>query len=444
MTRSSAEWMDAAYEILTTDEEGRACADIPEEACREAPGNFFLNALNGAATKLGDQLASPGLVLPWFLDSLGAPAWVIGALTPVRRAGALVPQLAVAGQIRQYERRKWFWLAGGLGFGIALALMVPSALLLPPLGASILILILLGLGSLARGISSVAFKDVLGKTIPRGKRGSLLALRATVGGLLALAAGLYLRLRVGPSADITPFLFMVGFAGALWIMGVSLIAFIHEEPGATGGGRNALQEAHAGIRLLREQPGFQRFMGARAILLTIELSLPFYAVFARRFTGGQARDLGIFVIAASLAQVLSSPFWGRFADRSSRIVMAVCAALAVSAGVFALLLAALAPDPILEYALTLPVLLIGFARSGVRLSRKTYLVDATPVEDQPTYVALSNTLAGVLILLGGGFGLLAEIIGVPNLIALFTGLAIGAVAISWRLPEAEKMLTSGG
>lgn len=43
------------------------------------------------------------------------------------------------------------------------------------------------------GIGSLAFQDVIGKTIPKPKRGQLLALHATAGGIFTLAVGLVLR-----------------------------------------------------------------------------------------------------------------------------------------------------------------------------------------------------------------------------------------------------------
>lgn len=433
------EAIERVYHLLVDEDDEQVSGDLREEA-REAPRrNFLLNALNGAATKLAEQLASPGLVLPWFLDALGAPAAVIGFLVPVRRSGALLPQLVVAGHIRQEPIRKWYWIAGGLFFGLALLLMIPAARLFSGLTAGVLVLILLALGSLARGVSSVAFKDVLAKTIPQGQRGTLLAVRATAGGLLAFVSGLLLRGRVAEAGDQTPYLYLVGLAGGLWLLGVSLIAGIREEPGATGERRNVLQEARAGWRLLLEVSGFRRFVLARSALLGVELSLPYFALYARRLTDGGSGELGVFVMAASLAQVLSSPVWGRLSDRTSRWVMVWSAGLAAVGGVLALMIGAaptLSENP---YALAVPVLLVGFAISGVRLGRKTYLVDGAPSLERPLYAALSNTVVGTLTLLGGGLGLVAEAFGVRSLLAALTAIALLGALASWWLPEAERM-----
>jgi hypothetical protein len=436
--------LQRAYEFVSGDEEGDTCEDIPESACTEVPRNFFLNVANGLATKLADQLANPGLVLPWFLSALGASATIVGFLTPVRRAGALLPQLIIAGQIRQFPVRKWFWVVGAALFGFFVVLMVPAAYFLPGVTASILIVVLLGLGSLSRGVSSVAFKDVLAKTFPQGRRGILLASRATIGGGLALVAGVILRTQVQDQNSITPFMILLGLAGTLWLAGAGLVLFIKEEEGATEGGRNPVQEARAGMKLLREAPGFRKFVISRSFLLSIELSLPFYALLARRSTGGGAANLGIFVIAASLSQVLSSLLWGRLADRSSRRVMILSAGLAMAGGVLASIIASTPNFSSSTFAFAVPVMMVGFAIAGVRLGRKTYLVDGAPRMDRPLYVAVSNTLIGVLTLVGSGLGFIADFFGIPFLIFTLTGLATVAIMTSYRLPEAENMSPSGG
>jgi hypothetical protein len=432
--------LERAYEFISgEDDEGRVCDQIPEEACTWIPRNFFLNALNGSATKLGDQLGSPSLVLPWFLDALGAPAFLSGWLVPLRRSLALLPQLSIAGRIRQFKRRKWFWAGGAFGFGLAFLLMVPVGLISSSVVAGGAILLLLSLASLSRGVSSVAFKDVLAKTIPQGRRGRLLATRATLGGILTLVTGLLLRLYVSDTSSLTPYLILLGLTGALWFVGAALAAAITEEEGATEGGRNALEEARAGVKLLGEKPGFRQFILARALLLSVKLSVPFYTLYARQLTDGAIGGLSAFIVAVGLAEVLSSPFWGRFSDRSSRTVMLSAGVLAVLVGITALGVG-LMPESWHTPLLLAPVfLLVGFAQAGVRLGRKTYLVDAAPELERPLYVAVNNTIIGVLTLASGAFGLVAQLLNVRALLLLFVLLtAFGALAC-WRMPEAERM-----
>ena len=128
----------------------------------------LLNVANGACTKLAEQLASPGLVLPWLLAAIGAPAGLVGFLAPIKQVGSLLPQLAVAAQIRRLARRKAAWVAAGIIQAGALALMVPAAALLSPVAAGLAVVVLLAVFSTASGMGSVAFQDVTGQDDPEG------------------------------------------------------------------------------------------------------------------------------------------------------------------------------------------------------------------------------------------------------------------------------------
>jgi hypothetical protein len=439
---------DRVYEAVAGEEDERACDAIPDEACREVPGNFLMNALNGASTKLAEQLASPGLVLPWMLGAAGAPSVLVGLLVPVRRAGALLPQLVVAGRIRAFRRRKGFWVGAGVAQALALLLMIPAILHLSPAGAGVAVVLLLACFSAASGVGSVAFKDVMAKTIPRGRRGRLLGVRATLGGMLALAAALWLRRSVAEEEALAPYVWLLAAAAGLWLLGALLFAAIREPAGATEGGRSALAEARAGVHLLREEAAFRRFVLARSCLLAAQLATPYYALRAQAAAGVGAGNLAIMVAASSLAAVLSSPFWGRFSDASSRKVMvaggiwsAVTVALALAAG----LLPGLDANGNGGTALGLAVFALvffssGFAEAGVRLGRKTYLVDGAPEGRRPLMVAVANTAVGAMYALAAGLGFLAEAVGVGSVLLVLGALALAGTSLALGLPEARALI----
>ncbi|NNL76334.1 MAG: MFS transporter, partial [Desulfobacterales bacterium] len=333
----------------------------------------------------------------------------------------------------------WFWVGAGSTQAVLLALIIPTVLWFSPVFAGWMILALLALFSVASGVGSVAFKDVLAKTIPKGKRGRLLAARATIGGLLTLIAGSILRLYIVDSQSRVPYLILIAGAAVLWGIASVCFATITEEKGATEGGRNALKEVSAGFRLIREVPGFRRFIMARIFLLSIELSLPFYALYARDVVGASIGGLGVFVIANGISNIFSSPVWGRFADRSSRGVMIVSSILAAATGAVALLIGQIPEQWQGVFVLAPIFILIGFSQAGLRLGRKTYLVDGAPDDDRPLYVAVSNTLIGVVTLFGGGLGLIAYSFGTQSVLVVLIILALVAAVMCRALPEAHEM-----
>jgi hypothetical protein len=186
-----SDFVETLYEKLTNEEDARACRDISDDACVETPGNFFLVLASQFLTKLGDALTSPKTVLAWVATSIGAPAWVLGLLVPIRESGSLIPQLAIGSAVRRAEIRKWFWVAGSIVQGLAVLLLAWTVLELEGPPAGLALLAGLTVFSLARGLCSVASKDVLGKTIPKGKRGQLTGWSASAAGLISIAVGVW-------------------------------------------------------------------------------------------------------------------------------------------------------------------------------------------------------------------------------------------------------------
>lgn len=433
----SARASERAYRLLTeSDDELRACAAIPDEACVEAPHNFALNLGNGAATKLAEQLASPGIVLPLMLTAVGAPVAVVGALEPIRRGLSFLPQLAVSGRLRGVAVRKWFWTAAGALQALMLVVMAVVAATASGTAAGVLVLLALAVFSTASGIGSLAFQDVLGKTIPKPTRGQLLALRGTAGGVATLAVGLVLQATLGADASRGVFVLLLLGAAALWALAAVLFALTRERPGATGGGRNALREARVSARVLRGVPAFRRYVVARLLLTIVEVALPFYALYAAASGAGTAA-LGGYLLAVGLANLLANPIWGRATDRySSRAVLVAAGLTSALATGGALLLGALGGVPPVLFAVVFGV--AATAEAGVRLARRSWVVNAAPEADRPLWVASSNLLAGIVTLALAGLGALGQAAGVAAVLWVALAMALaGAVAAAFMTGDRE-------
>ncbi len=394
-----------------------------------------MNVLNGAASKLAEQVASAKLALPWLLSAMGAPAIFIGLLLPLRQTGTLLPQLAVAGYIRRYPIRKWFWVGSALIQVAMLMAIMAAAIALPLISASVCIVLSLLIFSMARGVGSVAFQDVTGKTIPKGKRGKMLAARSMIGGLLTIGVGLGLKAYFSPSANLQPALVLIGCGAVLWVIAALAFAAVKEEPGAVAGGRNALREAIAGWRLMRQESWFFRYLIVRAALLSIELSGPFYILYVRHLFPEHTGMLGVIVIAAGLAAVISSPFWGRFADLSSRKVLMLGGAMGAITGISALLVGLLPSMSGSNYIIALVFVLLGISEAGVLLGRKTYLIDRVDPQQRSTFVAFANSAIGLIALLFGALGIIAQAAGIKWLIGILVLLGASGSLLSYFLPE---------
>jgi Major Facilitator Superfamily len=425
------------YDLLTGDEDARVCREIPEVACREQPRNFFIHIGSLVASKTGDRLASPKLVLSWLFTTLGAPTFMLGLLVPIRESLSLIPQLFVAGAIRSVAVRKWFWVAGSIVQGLAVVAMAIVALLLRGASAGWSILALLVVFSLARGVCSVAAKDVLGKTISKSRRGTVTGYASSVAGAVTILVGVF-ALAVQPGEQgLVLFVSLLLIAGGLWILGALVFSRLEEYPGATEGGGNAITEAVRQMRLIRDDRDLRQFLLVRTLLLSTALVAPFYVSIASEHSGGALTQFGAMLIATGAASFLSAPAWGRMSDRSSRRVMAAAALLAAVAGFLTAGLAETAALPYPAVAFASTYFLLNIAHAGVRVGRKTHLIDIATPDNRASYVAVSNTFIGIMLIAGGAFGGIASVAGTTVVVLLLSAVSLGAAAAAWRLDEAQ-------
>ncbi|WP_228611661.1 MFS transporter [Alkalimonas sp.] len=430
----SQEKMDKLYSLIANEEDARACKDISGQACTEVPRNFFLILISQTLTSLGDLLTSPKTVLTWLMTAVGAPAALIAWLVPIRESGSLLPQLLIGAWVRQHALRKPFLVLGAIIQALSLFGMVLVVLWLEGLSAGLAILGLLVVFSLGRGLNSVAMKDVQGKTIPKQRRGRLTGLASTLSGLLTTGVSLWLLGSVKEAGVLIYVLLLLG-AAMLWFGAATLFSQVEEEPGETSGGGNAMQQAFANLALLRDDVLFRHFVLTRALLLSSALATPFLIVLAQQHSSSGAL-LGAFLLASSLASLLSSSIWGWLADWSSRKVLLLAAALA---SVFCLL-AAIASQ--LEWALfanfwfyPLLFMLLSIAHAGVRIGRKTYLLDMAGGNKRTDYVSVSNTVIGALLLLTGLISALVASWSLFAVLVLFAAMSAFGVLFAWRLQE---------
>ncbi|KAB7622610.1 MFS transporter [Alkalilimnicola sp. S0819] len=422
------------YALVANEEDARVCTDISEEACREVPGNFFRIIVANMFTKIGDLLINPKTVLAWLIVAVGAPQALVGLLVPIRESGSLIPQLLIGAWVRRHPVRKGFWVMGAVLQGLAVLGMALAVWLLDALAAALVVIALLLLFSVSRGFCSVAMKDVQGKCIPRARRGRLAGLAATLSGLAAMLVGLLL-FGGDKDPDIGFYAVLLLAAGLCWFLAGAVFAGVDEFRGETGGGGNALRQGVRSLNLLVRDRTFRHFVIARAFLMASALGSPFVVVLAQRHSQDTAL-LGSFVVASALASAISASVWGFLADASSRQVMIRGGGLAAMVCLLVAGLAMLSPSwrgGAWFYPLAFFVLAV--AHSGVRIGRKTYLVDMAGGNKRTDYTAVSNTVIGVLLLVAGGLSAGVALLGTSWALLLLGSMGLLGAAWSWRLPE---------
>jgi MFS family permease len=436
--KTSDERLDALYRLVANEEDARACRDLDEGACRWVPRNFFVYLASSTFTKLGDALASPKTVLTWVMATVGAPAAMVAMLVPIRESGSMLPQLVLGQWVRRRPLRKPIWLAGSLLQAVAVLGCAAAAAFTSGVVAGAIILGCLVLFSLSRSLNSLASKDIIGKTIPKGRRGRLNGWSASVSGLFVLGVGIWFAVGEQQDQSARFYAALLTGAGLLWVVAALVFSRLQEHAGETDGGADGWREAWRRLELLKTDAPFRRFVITRGLLLCSALTAPFYVMLAREQGNTSASLLGSFLVAGGLASILSAPVWGMAADSSSRRVMITAALITAGLGIGMFALIHTSPG-LARIPWLFPVFFfgLGVAHAGVRAGRKTYLVDLAAGVKRTDYVALSNTLIGLLLLLVGGLTSALSFLRPEELILGLSILGLGGAALALSLPEVE-------
>lgn len=397
------------------------------------PRRFVRHLASLTSTKLADGFIDPKLILSWLLSSLGAPGYLIGTLVPVRESGALLPQIALARWIEARNIRKFFWAGGSLVQGLAALGIAAAAFTLEGATAGWMIVLCLAVLSLARASCSASYKDIAARTLTKGTRGTVSGTAGTVAAVGTFAFAIGLATGVLP-LEGTTIAAAIALAGALWIVAALIFAGLDEPEADTDENTDTLE------RLLKplKDDEFKTFIAARALLISTALAPPFLLLMSQGVEDQSLGNLGYFLIATALATILSSYIWGRLSDTSSRRT------LAYSGGLAALALGAAAATGWIIGGLggslgaAAFIFVSQIAYEGVRAGRKTHLTDMDAHGQKALYTALSNTMIGVFLVIGGVFGVIADTFGPAVTLAILAIMAGLGGALSLGLSEVQE------
>jgi hypothetical protein len=428
--------MTRVYQLLVRAD--RAEQDLGEQ--RDTGRNGLLQVVANALQASGDQVVNAKTVLPWALTAVGTPAPFLALLVPVRESGSMLPQAAMAPVLQRAAGRRHFWLWGAAGQAVATAGMALAVALLSGWVAGLTVVGLLAFFALSRSLSSLAGKDVLGRTVPKGERGQINGLSTALSGAVAITLGLGIRLLGGDDVGVMVLAGLLGAASLAWVLALVVFAGIRE-PETVPPDRSGDEEpgwVSASWGLLREDPPFRRFVIARGLLLVSALSPPFVVALAAQQEGVGLAGLGPFVIAQGIAGLVGGRAFGRLADRSSQRLMVWSAASASLTVVVFLVLHRLAAAEPLSWLYPTTFLVLALAHTGVRVARKTYVVDMAGEDLRTRYVAVSNTAISVLLLVVGALSGALALFGDTTALAFLAGLGLVGVLVARTLPEVSK------
>jgi MFS family permease len=351
--------------------------------------------LNAAAGSITESYITP------FALALGANNLQIGLLSSMRDLANTIGQIPGA-RFTQYFERKAIWLYVQI---ISKVLLWVPIILLPfiaPGTAVLLLIILFAAFGFFSALRSPAWSSLMGDLVPMKIRGSYFAKRNTATGLSGVVA------TMAAGYLLTYFGFPLIFTIAIVLSAISIPIFLrmYEPPF-----RKIYHYRHSFSFSPREWKSTIKVNKSLVIFtiyiffmyFAVEVASPFYSVYMLRDLHISYIWFAAITVVGALARIISFKYWGKLNDRfGSRKILVI-------SGIFACF------TP-LGWALVFDVFSIlalkifdGLVWSGFDMVVFNYLLDVTPAEKRPQYVANHNFFTGVGVVLGAfAGGVLAE------------------------------------
>jgi len=375
-------------------------------------------------------------VMPAFVRQFTDSALIIGMVNTVWNGAWLIPQLAAANALSHIRRKQGALVRAGLISRINLwliALALALGLWQRPGWLLVVFFALLTLFFGFDAFCSIAWFDIVAKAIPANRRGRLFGIGQVVTSLVAIAIGAFVRWILGPQGPAFPmnYAWLFGLAGLCTLLGLGALASIHEPledvPQERASWRSYLPQL---VKILREQTAYRRAIAAWLISGLVALAAPFYVLFATDHLRLTPETIGLFIIAQTLGSLIGSSGFGALAERKGPgAVIRASIVASVTGPLMALALYFVRQASWLTWAYAWVFAALGIVNSSIMLGFMNYILELAPPAQRPTYMGLSNTLGGVLVLVPMLGGWLLQATSYP---VLFAAAAVGPV-VAWGI-----------
>lgn len=409
--------------------------------------NFTCFVLDYVFFGVGMAFVGQTTVLPSFISQLTDSAPLIGLASTVQTGAWLLPQLIAASYLADKDRKKpYILLPAALGRPVFWLLAGVLFLADDPAPTLILGLFFVSLAIFmgTDALASVAWFDVLSKAIPPTRRGRLIGTGQVLSGLLTVGAGAVVTALLGPQGPPFPHNYALLFflAGLSFVVSWLAISFLREPVKPTQAKRLPWNTFLPKLlTVLRENRAFSLVTALRLLTGLSGMAMPFYVIYATEELHFGAEAIGLFISSQVVGSILAGFVLGYLNERSgSRIVIQCSTILSLASPLLAVLIRPIGhlAGTSTIYVYSLIFLAIGALNSSYMSGFMNFVLELAPPEERPTYIALTNTLCGVLLLAPFLGGWLLQATSYPVLFAAtLGGVALGLI-LTFRLEEPRQ------
>lgn len=395
--------------------------------------NVAAELLHGLFGHAGQRLFMAPTFLPAFLFALSGSEFVVGMARGIQALGTMLSPALGAAVIGHRVRIKWIGIGAGLFARLQMLVIAVAVLWLPPDTAVVVCLLALAAMGFGNGFGNVTLNALRARVIPSHRRGLVLGVRNTLGGLVAAAlaawAGASFLANGGAGsapayADVFLLAFVISSVGLLGL------AITREPPEAEVLPRRNLRETIGdGLALLRTDRHFASFFLAYGLGTVSRMGVPFYVLHAAarlEDEGGAMTGalLGALTTLWLLADTSTRLIWGSLGDRHGHALVMIGG---ISLWILAQLLLFVATGP---GVLMLFFVLVGIASGGFNMGANSLVLELGSSAQTALRLATVTTFAHLVAALAPIVGgVISAFAGFPTVFALCMAAQTVALAL---------------
>ena len=384
--------------------------------------NYSCAILNGVFYNAANAFIGGSTVLPLFVSTLTSSKFMVGLISTMEGATWPLPQVFVASLIEHKERKKPLYIY--MAILRSLIILIIGLFIIffygatPKYGFLTLFILLFFTYSIAGGVSGISFMDIVGKSFPSNRRGSLWGWRMGIGGSLGVIFGFVVRFII---KNINyPINFGVLFLIATFFISIALLSFSLIKEPVSNTVTKERKTFHTflseGLKTLRQDKRFKNLFFSRISFGINAMSIPFYIIFIKQHHNIPLNNVGFFVSAQISGSIISNLLWGGLSNYKGNHLVLRLAAL-VTALPPILVFTSYLFNPNLIFDLSI-FFLLGFGIQGIWVGFPNALLDISPENKRPTYVGFMNTMIAPVLFLPTVGGLIIDYVSFNSLFVL--------------------------
>ncbi|MGQ9684157.1 MAG: MFS transporter [Anaerolineae bacterium] len=419
---------------------------------RESRRNLALLAVDYVSYGVGVSFLGTTTVFPTLIRLLGGSPLVVGSVSAIQAGAFLLPQLFAGRHLANRPQVKGYVVATVIASRLLLSLGAPALALLAlraPAAAIAALLLSFGAFNVVDALATVGWYELLAKAIPEDRRGRIFGLGQVLVSGMGIGVGLLVR-ELLRRPDAFPESYV-----ALWCLAALAagacpfsLALVKEPARAVAGNHQPPWREYLPQlgRILRRDARFAWITLVRWLAGLADMGAAFYVLYATDRLGLPASMSGPFLSAMVAGSLACGLILGPLADRRGGVqpVIVLFMILRCLGPVLALLAPGAARvQPWLGIGLLLAVFFTaGVATGAFMLGFNNYVLHIAPATERPAYMALANTLGGLLLVAPLFAGWVVQVTSYEALFGLTLLLAVVGLGLALRAPQVAKVLPS--